>query len=65
MLFLLLDILLSYTSLTPTFFILINIVLYTKKDIFSFLLIPLILDLLIVNTYFLNTILFTALFLLH
>lgn len=64
MLFLLLDILLSYTSLTPTFFILINIVLYTKKDIFSFLLIPLILDLLIVNTYFLNTILFTALFLL-
>lgn len=64
MLFLLLDILLSYTSLAPTFFILINILLYTKKDIFSFLLIPLILDLLIVNTYFLNTILFTALFLL-
>ena len=64
MLFLLLDVLLSYTCQVPTFFVLINIVLYSKKDIFHFILIPLVLDLLIVNTYFLNTILFIALFIL-
>ena len=64
MLFLLLDVLLSYTCQVPTLFVLINIVLYAKKDIFHFILIPLVLDLLIVNTYFLNTILFIALFIL-
>ena len=64
MLFLLLDVLLSYTCQVPTFFVLINILLYSKKNIFLFILIPLVLDLLIVNTYFLNTMLFIALFLL-
>lgn len=64
MVFLLLDVLLSYMSSIPTFFVLINIVLYAKKDIFPFILIPLVLDLLIVNTCFFNTILFIILFLL-
>ena len=64
MLFLLLDVLLSYTCQVPTFFVLINILLYSKKNIFLFILIPLVLDLLIVNTYFLNTMLFIALFIL-
>lgn len=64
MIFLLLDVLLSYVCQVPTFFILINIMLYSKKNIFQFILIPLVLDLLIVNTYFLNTALFIILFLL-
>ena len=62
MIFLLLDFLLSFFSDTPTFFVLLNITLFSKRQFFSFLLIPLFLDLFIVHTYFLNTILFVILF---
>ena len=64
MIFLLLDVFLSYFSDIPTFFVLLSVLLYSKKQFFFFLLIPLVLDLLIVNTYFINTILFTVLFFL-
>ena len=62
MIFLLLDFLLSFFSDTPTFFVLLNITLFSKRQFFPFLLIPLVLDLFIVHTYFLNTILFVILF---
>lgn len=64
MIFLLFDVILSFFSNIPTFFVLFTIVLFPKNKFFSFLLIPLALDLLVVNTYFLNTILFTILFFL-
>ncbi len=62
MIFLLLDFLLSFFSNIPTFFVLLNFTLFSKKQFFPFLLIPLVLDLFVVNTYFLNTILFAILF---
>ena len=62
MIFLLLDFLLSFLSDIPTFFALFSILLYPKNKFFFFLLIPLVLDLFIVDTYFLNTIIFTLLF---
>lgn len=62
MIFLLLDFFLSFFSDIPTFFVLLNFTLFSKKQFFSFLLIPLVLDLLVVNTYFLNTILSVILF---
>ena len=62
MIFLLLDFLLSFLSDIPTFFVLFSILLYPKNKFFFFLLIPLVLDLFIVDTYFLNTIIFTLLF---
>ena len=64
MIFLFLDIFLSYFSDIPTFFVLLSILCYSKNKIFSFLLIPLFIDLFLTNTYFLNTILFVFLFLL-
>ena len=64
MIFLGLDFLLSFFSDIPTFFVLFSILLYPKNKIFTFLLIPLTIDLLITNTYFLNTILFGLLFLM-
>ena len=64
MIFLLLDVFLSYFSDIPTFFVLLSVLLYSKKQFFFFLLIPLVLDLFIVHTYFINTILFTVLFFL-
>ena len=56
MIFLIIDFLLSYFSLSPTYFILLNFVLTPKNQIFKLIILFLILDLLILNTYFLNTI---------
>ena len=64
MIFLLLDFLLSFFSNIPNFFVLLNFTLFSKKQFFPFLLIPLVLDLFVVYTYFLNTILFAILFLI-
>lgn len=62
MIFLVTDVILSFFSGIPTFFVLLNFTLFSKKQFFSFLLIPLVLDLFVVNAYFLNTILFALLF---
>lgn len=62
MIFLFLDVLLSFFSNIPTFFVLISILCYPKNKFFLFLLIPLVLDLLITHTYFLNTFLFVLIF---
>lgn len=62
MIYLLLDIVLSYFSKIPTFFFLLNLVLIKKKDFNKLIIITLVLDLLILNTYFLNTILLTTIF---
>ena len=62
MIFLLLDFLLSFSSGVPTFFVLLNFLLYSKDRLFSFIFIPLIIDLFLTNTYFLNTILFVLIF---
>ena len=64
MIFLLLAFLMSFFSFTPTFFVLLSFLVYAKKDFFSFLFIPLIIDLFLTHTYFLNTILFVAFFFL-
>lgn len=64
MIFLLLDFVLSFFSSAPTFFVLMSFLVFPKNKFFLFLFIPLTLDLLILNTYFLNTILFTILFFL-
>ena len=65
MIFLIIDFLLSYFSLSPTYFILLNFVLTPKNQIFKLILLFLILDLLILNTYFLNTIILTIIFFLY
>ncbi len=62
MIFLFFDILLSFFSGIPTFFVLLNFLLYSKDKLFSFIFIPLIIDLFLTNTYFLNTILFVVIF---
>lgn len=62
MIFLFLDFLLSYFSEVSTFFVLLNFLLYTKDKLFSFIFIPLIMDLFLMNTYFFNTILFVLIF---
>ena len=64
MIFLILDIFLSFFSDIPTFFVLLNILTFSKEKLFSFLLIPLVLDLFILNTYFFNTVLFFLFFLI-
>ena len=64
MIFLVLDLFLSVFSNIPTFFVLLNILIFPKNKVFQFILIPLFLDLFILNTYFLNTILFLILFLI-
>lgn len=64
MIFLVLDLFLSFFSDIPTFFVLLNILIFPKNKVFQFILIPLFLDLFILNTYFLNTILFLILFLI-
>ena len=64
MIFLLMDFLLSFFNSSPTFLVLMSFLVYPKKNFFAFLFIPLTLDLLILNTYFLNTILFTIIFFL-
>ncbi len=65
MIFLILDFLLSYFCKTPTFFFLLNFLLIKKNNYPKFLIILLVLDLLILNTYFLNTIICSLLFLLY
>ena len=65
MIFLIIDFLLSYFSLSPTYFILLNFVLTPKNQIFKLIILFLILDLLILNTYFLNTIILTIIFFLY
>lgn len=62
MIFLFFDFLLSFFSGVPTFFVLLNFLLYSKDRLFSFIFIPLIIDLFLTNTYFLNTILFIVIF---
>lgn len=62
MIFLVLDLFLSFFSDIPTFFVLLSVLIFPKNKVFHFLLIPLFLDLFILNTYFLNTILFLILF---
>ena len=56
MIYLVLDIILSYFSKIPTFFFLINILLIKKQELSKLIIIGLIIDILILNTYFLNTI---------
>lgn len=65
MIFLLLDLILSYFSSIPTFLFLLNILWIDKKRISKCILICLILDLWILNTYFLNTIIISILFILY
>lgn len=64
MIFLLFDFVLSFFSSAPTFFVLMSFLVFPKNKFFLFLFIPLTLDLLILNTYFLNTLIFTVLFFL-
>lgn len=63
MIFLGLDILLSFLSPIPTFFVLLNLVLIPKNNLSKLVIITLIIDLLILNVYFLNTIIITLIFL--
>lgn len=65
MIYLVLDFFLSYVSIVPTFFFLMNIVTIKKIDYPKFLIILLIYDILILNTYFLNTIICSILFFLY
>lgn len=62
MIALLLDFGLAYISKVPTFFFLINILKVKKKDWGYLILISLVLDLFILNTYFLNTIIILGIF---
>ena len=65
MIYLLLDIFLSYLISYPTFLILLNILIVKKNNWPTFILITLILDLLILNTYFLNTIILEIIFFIY
>ncbi len=65
MIFLLLDFILSFFCKSPTFFFLLNFLLIKKFDYSKFLIILLVLDLLILNTYFLNTIICSILFFIY
>lgn len=65
MIFLFLDVILSYFCATPTFLFLMNILWIDKKRWSYFILINLVLDLLICNTYFLNTIILFLLFIFY
>lgn len=62
MIFLLLDYLLSFFSIHSLYLIILNIILIPKEKYPKFLIITLILDLLILNTYFLNTLIFFLIF---
>lgn len=64
MIFLILDLIISYFTSIPTYFVLINIVLIPKNKLSKLVIITLILDLLILNTYFLNTIIMCTIFLI-
>lgn len=65
MIYLGLDLLMSYFSKIPTYFILLNIVLISKKDFPKLLIITLVLDLLLLNTYFINTIILSIIFIIY
>lgn len=65
MIFLLLDLFISYFSSYPSFLIILNLVFIPKKDIHKLIIISLFLDLIITNTYFLHTIILTILFILY
>lgn len=65
MIFLLLDIILSYFTLKPTYFFLLNLVIISTNKYFKLLIITLVLDLLILNTYFINTIIIFIIFFLY
>lgn len=62
MIFLLLDFILSFFSVHSLYLIILNIILIPKDKYPKFLIITLVLDLLILNTYFLNTIIFFFIF---
>jgi len=59
------DILLSYFSLKPTYFFLLNIVLIPKNNYPKLLIITLILDILILNTFPINTLIIFLIFLIY
>ena len=63
MIFLVLDYIISLISPYKTYFILINLI-NRRKDIWLILRVGLVLDLLILNTYFLNTIILGSIFLI-
>lgn len=65
MIYLLLDFILSYFTKIPTFFFLINLVLIKKQDFPKLIIITLIIDLFITNTYFLNTIIISIIFFIY
>ena len=65
MIFLLLDFLLALLSPFKTSFILLIILLIPKNRIDKLFMITLILDILILNTYFLNTVIIFLLFLFY
>jgi len=64
MIFLILDLIISYFTTIPTYFVLINLILIPKNKLSKLVIITLVLDLLILNTYFLNTIIISLLFLI-
>ena len=65
MIYLILDFILAYFTKVPTFFFLINLVLFKKQDFSKLIIITLIIDLFILNTYFLNTIIISCIFLVY
>ena len=64
MIFLLLDLFFALFSNIPMFCVLFSFLVFSKKQYFHFILVPLVLDLFIVHTYFFNTLVFTAIFFL-
>ncbi len=65
MMFLLLDFIMSFFSFTPTYFVLINMVLVSKKDIVLIIFLGLILDLIVFSIYFLNTLILIIIFIIY
>lgn len=65
MIFLALDILISYFTSIPTYFFLINLILIPKNKLSKLIIITLVLDLLILNTYFFNTIILSIIFIFY
>lgn len=55
----------AYLSNIPTYFILLNIVLISKRDFPKLIIIALILDLIVLNTYFINTLVLTIVFTIY
>jgi len=55
----------AYLSNIPTYFILLNIVLISKRDFPKLIIMALILDLIFLNTYFINTLVLTIVFTIY